>query len=44
MSVSDYIKEVNSSDLAKQNEILHRIQLLMSIYKQNNLTNQSYEN
>ena len=44
MSVSDYIKEVNTTDVAKQNEILHRIQLLMSIYKQNNLTNQSYEN
>ncbi|HBN06268.1 MAG TPA: transporter [Bacteroidales bacterium] len=44
MSVSDYIKEVNATDLSKQNEILHRIQLLMSIYKQNNLTNQSYEN
>ncbi|MDD4703595.1 MAG: TolC family protein [Bacteroidales bacterium] len=44
MSVSDYIKEVNATDLAKQNEILHRIQLLMSIYKQKNLTNQSYEN
>ena len=44
MSVSDYLKEVNATDLSKQNEILHRIQLLMSIYKQNNLTNQSYEN
>lgn len=44
MSVNDYIKEVNATDLSKQNEILHRIQLLMSIYKQSNLTNQSYEN
>lgn len=44
MSVSDYIKEVNAADMAKQNEILHRTQLLMSIYKQNNLTNQPYEN
>lgn len=43
MSVSDYIKEVNANDMAKQNEILHRIQLLMSIYKHKNLTNQSYE-
>ena len=43
MSVSDYIKEVNATDMAQQNKIFHRIQLLMSIYKHNNLTNQSYE-
>jgi len=43
MSVGDYLKEVNSSDIAKQNSIVHRIQLLMSIYKHKNLTNQSYE-
>lgn len=43
MSVGDYLKEVNLSDIAKQNSIVHRIQLLMSIYKHNNLTNQSYE-
>lgn len=43
ISVSDYIKDVNAEDISKQNQILHRIQLLMSIYKYNNIINQPYE-
>ena len=31
---NDYIKEVNAENLAKQNKILHEMQLLMTLYKQ----------
>lgn len=39
ISVSDLIKDINSEDLAKQEKILHEIQLLMSIYKLKNTLN-----
>lgn len=39
ISTSDYIKDVNAYDIASQNMIVHKTQLLMSIYKYNNIIN-----
>ncbi|MDD2191813.1 MAG: TolC family protein [Bacteroidales bacterium] len=43
ISTSDYIKDVNALDMANQNKILHKTQLLMSIYKYNNIINSEDE-
>jgi len=43
ISTSDYIKDVNAFDLANQNMIVHKTQLLMSIYKYNNIINSDDE-
>ncbi len=43
ISTSDYIKDVNAFDMANQNMILHKTQLLMSIYKYNNIINSENE-
>ena len=43
ISTSDYIKDVNALDMANQNKILHKTQLLMSIYKYNNIINSENE-
>jgi outer membrane protein TolC len=34
---NDYIRDVNAEDLAQQNKILHKIQMLMAEYKQQNI-------
>lgn len=43
ISTSDYIKDVNAFDIASQNKILHKTELLMSIYKYNNIINRKDE-
>ncbi len=35
---NDYLRELNAEDLARQNKLLHRIQLLMAQYNQKNTT------
>jgi len=39
LSVTELLREINSEDQAKQNKVLHEIQLLMSIYNYKNTTN-----
>lgn len=39
MSVLDMLREVTNEDLARQNKILHEMQLLLSIYNLKNTTN-----
>lgn len=39
MSVIELLREINAGEQARQTKMLHRIQLLMAIYKQKNTTN-----
>jgi outer membrane protein TolC len=39
LSVTDLLRDINSEDQAKQNKVLHEIQLLISIYNYKNSTN-----
>jgi len=39
---SDYLREVNADDQARQNKIVHEIQLLMAQYAQQNTTGNSF--
>lgn len=39
MSVIDYMQEVTQTETARQNEVLHRIQLIQAIYNLKNITN-----
>jgi len=39
LSVTELLREINSEDQAKQNKVLHEIQLLISIYNYKNTTN-----
>ena len=39
MSVTDYMDDVTAAETARQNQALHRMQLLMSLYNLKNLTN-----
>lgn len=39
MSVMELLREINAGEQARQTKMLHRIQLLMAIYKQKNTTN-----
>lgn len=39
ISVTDLIREINAEDMARQSEVAHRIQRLMSIYNYNYTTN-----
>jgi hypothetical protein len=32
ISVNDYLKEINSEDQARQNRLVHDVQLLLAIY------------
>lgn len=39
ISVTDLIREINAEDMARQSEVVHSIQRLMSIYNYNYITN-----
>ena len=39
MSVTDYMDDVTAAETARQNQALHRMQLLISLYNLKNLTN-----
>lgn len=43
LTVTEMLREVTAEDLAKQEKVLHEIQLLSAIYELKNTTNQ-YEN
>lgn len=43
LTVTEMLREVTAEDLAKQEKVLHEIQLLSAIYELKNSTNQ-YEN
>ena len=39
ISTSDYIKDVNAYDLANQKMVLHKVELMMAVFRYNNLIN-----
>ena len=38
ISTSDYLRELNSEDLAKQNKLLHQVQLMLAQYSYQNIS------
>jgi hypothetical protein len=38
ISANDFVRELNAEDQTKQNQLLHRTQLMMSVYTHNNIS------